>query len=107
MVNLILSTIFVIFWYGMTNPSGNHQDEAIEEKIALGVRLIRCAWYMFTPVIFLLLMFLFGNKGDITIPFFASAGITIVLFLIVDSFLKRKVTLLYDQMGKSLPDNYR
>lgn len=91
----------------MTNPSGNHQDEAIEEKIALLVRLIRCTWYMCTPVIFLLLMFLFGSKGDITIPFFASAGITIILFLIVDSFLKRKVTLLYDRMGKSLPENYR
>ena len=91
----------------MTNPSGNHKDEAIEEKIALLVRLIRCAWYMCTPVIFLLLMFLFGSKGDITIPFFASAGITIALFLIVDSFLKRKVTLLYDRMGKSLPENYR
>ena len=91
----------------MTNPSGNQLDESIEEKIALGVRLIRCAWYLCTPVIFILLFFLFGSKGDSTIPFFASAGITIVLFLIVDSFLKRKVTLLYDRMGKSLPNNYR
>ena len=91
----------------MTNPSGNHQEELIEEKIALLVRLLRCGWYLCTPVIFLLLMFLLGIKGDITIPFFASAGISIILFLIVDSFLKRKVTLLYDRMGKSLPDNYR
>ena len=91
----------------MTNPSGNHQEESIEEKIALLFRLLRCGWYLCTPVIFLLLMFLFGIKGDITIPFFASAGISITLFLIVDSFLKRKVTLLYDQMGKSLPNNYR
>ena len=85
----------------------NQQDESIEEKIALLVRLIRCAWYMCTPVIFLLLFFLFGSKGDSTIPFFASAGISFTLFLIVDSFLKRKVTLLYDRMGKSLPENYR
>ena len=91
----------------MTKHSGNQLDESIEEKIALGVRLIRCAWYMCTPVIFLLLFFLFGSKGDSTIPFFASAGISITLFLIVDSFLKRKVTLLYDRMGKSLPENYR
>jgi hypothetical protein len=106
-VNLILVTMFVIFYHRMTNHSGNQLDESIEEKIALGVRLIRCAWYMCTPVIFLVLTFLFGNKGDITIPFFASAGISIILFLIVDSFLKLKVTLLYDRMGKSLPENYR
>jgi len=106
-VNLILVTIFVIFYHRMTNHSGNQLDESIEEKMALGVRLIRCAWYMCTPVIFLLLFFLFGSKGDSTIPFFASAGISITLFLIVDSFLKRKVTLLYDRMGKSLPENYR
>ena len=91
----------------MTNPSGNHDDEFIEEKIALGVRLLRCLWHMCIPVIFLLLMYLFGNKGDITIPFFASAGISLTLFLTVDLFLKRKVLLLYDRMGKSLPDNYR
>ena len=106
-VNLILVTIFVIFYHRMTKHSGNQLDESIEEKMALGVRLIRCAWYMCTPVIFLLLFFLFGSKGDSTIPFFASAGISITLFMIVDSFLKRKVTLLYDRMGKSLPENYR
>ena len=85
----------------MTNPSGNHQEESIEEKIALLFRLLRCGWYLCTPVIFLLLMFLFGIKGDITIPFFASAGISITLFLIVDSFLKRSYTSLRSNGEKS------
>ena len=92
----------------MTNPSGNHQEESIEEKIALLVRLLRCGWYLCTPVIFLLLMFLFGSKKR-TSRFLFRLGRDKHHFVFDRRLISQAQMsqLLYDRMGKSLPDNYR
>jgi len=78
--------------------------ESMEEKMALGLRLIRCVWHLLCPVIFLGLFLLFGSKGDITIPFFASSFITIILYWLVDEYLKAKINKFYKLFGKNPPE---
>jgi len=82
----------------------NQPEESLEEKVALGLRLVRCAWHLMLPLIFLGFFFWFGSKGDVTIPFFASATISIVLYCLVDQYLKAKIIKFYGLCGKTPPN---
>ena len=85
----------------MTNKQ---PEESLEEKVALGLRLVRCAWLLMLPLIFLGFFFLFGSKGDVTIPFVASATISIILYCLVDQYLKAKIIKFYGLCGKTPPN---
>ena len=50
--------------------------------------------YFCSPCLFLMLFFLFRHKGDITVSFFLTAGIAIVLHIIIKVFLKNKLSTL-------------
>jgi len=76
--------------------SDDRPVEPMEEKMAFSLQLIRFVFRHLCPVIFLGLFLLFGSKGDITISFFASSFITIILYWLADEYLKAKNIKFYE-----------